>query len=85
MTPLDVLSLPAGLHRAGVFLASASGKNKDVLAAFEAAIAEEAPAIAAVTLRADNPLSIAAADFSRARVFAAEAPATMERAGLCRR
>lgn len=74
MTPLDVLSLPAGLHRAGVFLASASGKNKDVLAAFEAAIAEEAPAIAAITLRADNPLSVAAADFSRARVFAAEAP-----------
>ena len=75
MTPLDVLSLPAGLHRAGVFLASASGKNKDVLAAFDAAIAEEAPAIAAVTLRADNPLSVAAADYSRARVFAAEAPA----------
>ncbi len=74
MTPLDVLSLPAGLHRAGVFLASASGKNKDVLAAFEAAIAEEAPAIAAVTLRADNPLSVRAAEFSRARVFAAEAP-----------
>lgn len=74
MTPLDALSLPAGLHRAGVFLASASGKNKDVLAAFEAAIAEEAPAIAAVTLRADNQLSVAAANVSRARVFAAEAP-----------
>jgi len=74
MTPLDVLSLPAGLHRAAVFLASASGKNKDVLAAFDAAIAEEAPAIAAVTLRADNPLSVAAANYSRARVFAAEAP-----------
>lgn len=74
MTPLDVLSLPAGLHRAGVLLASASGKNKDVLAAFEAAIAEEAPAIAAVTLRAVNPLSVAAADFSRTRVFAADAP-----------
>ncbi len=75
MTPLDVLSLPAGLHRAGVFLASASGKNKDVLAAFEAAIVEEAPAIAAITLRVENPLSIAAADCARARVFAAEAPA----------
>lgn len=75
MTPLDVLSLPAGLHRAGVFLASASGRNKDVLAAFAAAIAEEAPAIAAITLRADNPLSEAASKFSRARVFAAEAPA----------
>lgn len=74
MTPLDVLSLPAGLHRAGVFLASASGKNKDVLAAFDVAIAEEAPAIAAVTLRADNALSVAAADYARARVFAAEAP-----------
>ncbi|PZR09624.1 MAG: hypothetical protein DI536_22065 [Archangium gephyra] len=75
MTPLDVLSLPAGLHRAGVFLASASGKNKDVLAAFDAAIAEEAPAIAAITLRGENPLGLAAAAFSRARVFTAEAPA----------
>lgn len=74
MTPLDVLSLPAGLHVAGVFLASASGSNKDVLAAFEAAVFEEAPAIAAVTLRAENPLNLAAAKFSRARVFAAEAP-----------
>ncbi len=72
MTPLDVLSLPAGLHRAGVFLASASGKNKDVLAALEVCIAEEAPAVAAVTLRADNPLSDARR--SRARVFAAEVP-----------
>lgn len=73
-TPLDVLSVPAGLHRAGVFLASASGKNKDVLAALEACIAEEAPAVAAVTLRAENPLSVAAASYARARVFAADAP-----------
>lgn len=74
MTPLDSLLVPAGLHRAGVFLASASGKNKDVLAALQSAIAEEAPAIAAVTLRAINPLSLAATDYSRVRVFAAEAP-----------
>ena len=73
-TPLDVLSVPAGLHRAGVFLASASGKNKDVLAALEACIAEEAPAVAAVTLREQSPLSRAAAAYGRARVFAADAP-----------
>lgn len=73
-TPLDVLSVPAGLHRAGVFLASASGKNKDVLAALEACIADEAPAVAAVTLRAQNPLSEAAASYGRARVFADDAP-----------
>lgn len=74
MTPLDVLSLPAGLHRAGVFLASASGTNKDVLAALRATIDDEAPAIGVVTLRAENPLSIAAAGCARASVFAAEAP-----------
>ncbi|MCY1037020.1 HAD hydrolase family protein [Corallococcus sp. BB11-1] len=74
-TPLDVLSIPAGLHRAGVFLASASGKNKDVLAAFDACIADEAPAVAAITLRAENPLKDAASSFARARVFAADAPA----------
>lgn len=73
-TPLDVLSLPAGLHRAAVFLASASGKNKDVLAALGACIAEEAPAVGAVTLRAESPLSKAAASYPRARVFAADAP-----------
>jgi hypothetical protein len=73
-TPLDVLSVPAGLHRAGVFLASASGKNKDVLAALEACIAEEAPAVAVLTLRAESPLSEAAALYARARVFAASAP-----------
>lgn len=73
-TPLDVLSVPAGLHRAGVFLASASGKNKDALAALEACIAEEAPAVGVITLRAQNPLSQSAALYSRARVFAADAP-----------
>jgi len=74
-TPLDVLSVPAGLHRAAVFLASASGKNKDVLAALRASITDEAPAVAVVTLRAENPLSEAAASYPRARVFAADAPA----------
>lgn len=74
-TPLDVLSVPAGLHRAAVFLASASGKNKDVFAAFEACVAEEAPAVAAVILRTESPLSKAAASYARARVFAADAPA----------
>ncbi len=73
-TPLDVLSVPAGLHRAGVFLASASGKNKDVLAALDACIADEAPAVAAITLRSENPLKDAASSFARARVFAADAP-----------
>ncbi len=74
MTPLDVLSLPAGLHRAGVYFASASGKNKDILAAFDAAVNEESPAIAVITLLADNQLSAVAANYSRARVFAAAAP-----------
>ncbi|HEY0251215.1 MAG TPA: hypothetical protein VGC41_06790, partial [Kofleriaceae bacterium] len=74
-TPLDVLSVPAGLHRAGVLLASASGKNKDVLAAFDACVADEAPAVAVITLRAGNPLKDAAESFARARVFAADAPA----------
>lgn len=74
-TPLDVLSVPAGLHRAAVFLASASGKNKDVLAALQASVTDEAPAVAVVTLLAENPLSQAAASYPRARVFAADAPA----------
>lgn len=73
-TPLDVISIPAGLHRAGVFLASASGKNKDALAALGACIADEAPAVAVITLRSANPLKDAASSFARARVFAADAP-----------
>ncbi|MDP3275610.1 MAG: hypothetical protein Q8Q09_10475 [Deltaproteobacteria bacterium] len=74
-TPLDVLMLPAGLHRAAVFLASASGKNKDALAAFKVAITEETPAIAVVTMSATNPLNEAATLYGRARMFAADAPA----------
>lgn len=57
-----------------MFLASASGKNKDVLAALEACIAEESPAIGAVTLRSESPLSDTAGRYARARVLAAEAP-----------
>ncbi|MCW5943054.1 MAG: HAD hydrolase family protein [Fimbriimonadaceae bacterium] len=74
-TPLDILLVPAGLHRAGVFLASASGKNKDILAALDACIAEETPAIAVVVLREKSPLGEAATLFARARVFASDAPA----------
>lgn len=73
-TPLDVLSIPAGLHRAGVLLASASGKNRDILAALDACVANESPAVAAITLRSANPLKDLAASFARARVFAADAP-----------
>lgn len=73
-TPLDVLSMSAGLHSAAVLLASASGKNKDVLAALQASITDEAPAVAVVTLRAESPLREAAAPYPRARVFAADAP-----------
>jgi hypothetical protein len=73
-TPLDVLSVPAGLHHAGVFLASASGKNKDVLAALEACVAEEAPTVGVLTLSAESALSEAASRYARARVFAANAP-----------
>ncbi|HEX8706199.1 MAG TPA: hypothetical protein VF815_45615 [Myxococcaceae bacterium] len=73
-TPLDILSVTAGLHRAGTFLASASGKNKDVLAAFDACVTEESPAVAAVTLRADNPLTERARLYGRARVFASDLP-----------
>lgn len=73
-TPLDVLSVPAGLHRAGVLLASASGRNKDMLAALEACVAEEAPAVAVITLRAESPLRDAAALYTRSRVFAANVP-----------
>ena len=74
MTPLDALSISAGLHRAGVFLASASGKNKDVLRAFDACIADEAPAVAAITLSADNPLKEAASRYAKARIFADDLP-----------
>lgn len=73
-TPLDVLSMPAGLHHAGVFLASASGRNKDVLAALKACIAEETPAVSIITLSAENPLSDATALYARSRVFAADLP-----------
>src|SRR5687767_11029107 len=40
-TPLDVLLTQPGIHRGAVLLASASGRNADVLAALEACITAE--------------------------------------------
>ncbi|WP_216922899.1 HAD hydrolase family protein [Synechococcus sp. CCAP 1479/9] len=74
MTPLDASAIPAGLHRAGVFLASASGKNKDILASLNTCITEEAPAVAVVTLSGTNPLTEMAGSYPRARVLALTSP-----------
>lgn len=73
-TPLDILVTPPGLHRSALLLASASGRNKDALGALSACIADEAPVVGTITLRARAPLTKAARLYSRAHVFEAELP-----------
>ncbi|MFO0645871.1 MAG: hypothetical protein U0326_06510 [Polyangiales bacterium] len=74
-TPLDVLLSEPGLGQSAVMLASASGRNGDVLAAFEACRAAEVPAVATVTTRPESPLAESARAYARSYVLDAQAPA----------
>ena len=74
-TPLDVLVSEPGLSQSAVLLVSASGRNGDVLAAFDACRAAEVPAVATVTTRPESPLAERARSYTRSYVLDAEAPA----------
>jgi hypothetical protein len=73
-TPLEVLLSEPGLGQSAVLLASASGRNSDVLAAFEACRLAEVPAVATVTTRSESPLAEAARAYARSHVLDVEAP-----------
>jgi hypothetical protein len=63
VTPLAVASVTERIA-AGVFCLSASGRNRDIRAAFSAAAALETRPLAAICLTAGSPLKALQADFS---------------------
>jgi hypothetical protein len=73
-TPLDVLLSEPNLSEAAVLLLSASGKNRDVLAALERCIQHEARAVATLCMHRGSPLATTARRFERAYVFEEDAP-----------
>lgn len=74
-TPLEVLLNEPGLSQSAVLLASASGRNGDVLAAFEACRTAEVPAIATITTRPESPLAERARSYARSYVLDVDVPA----------
>ncbi|MCF8146169.1 MAG: HAD hydrolase family protein [Deltaproteobacteria bacterium] len=68
-TPLELLLDEAALHARSVLFLSASGKNKDVLAAARAAVAAEVPSIGAICTQKGSPLASAVCAFSRGYVL----------------
>jgi fructoselysine-6-P-deglycase FrlB-like protein len=57
MTPLEAVSTPQSLRQAGVFLATAGGRNPDVIGAFERLLAREPKVFMVLCARKDSPLS----------------------------
>jgi len=57
MTPLELLSAVKASHLRNVLLLSASGSNKDILAAARLAVASEVRHISCLTTNPENPLS----------------------------
>ncbi len=73
-TPLDILLSEPNLREAAVLLLSASGKNRDVLAALDRCVQREARAVATLCTQRGSPLATAARRFERAYVFEEDAP-----------
>lgn len=74
-TPLELLLSEPNLHQASVLLLSASGKNKDVLAAMNRSIDSDARAVAALTMQPENPLATATRAFERGYSCELDSPA----------
>jgi hypothetical protein len=73
-TPLDLLLSEPNLHDAAVLILSASGKNRDVLAALDRSVCCESHAIATVCTQRGSPLASKARRFARSYVFEDDAP-----------
>src|SRR5262249_33743560 len=68
-TPLDYMSLP--LRDTAVMCFSASGRNKDICAAFEAAARREVRPLLGLVMRDESPLHEAAARYRYSRIISA--------------
>jgi len=73
-TPLDILLSEPYLQDTAALLLSASGKNRDVLAALEHCVQHEARAIATLCTQRGSPLATGARRFERGYAFEEEAP-----------
>jgi len=73
-TPLDLLLSEPNLHDAAVLILSASGKNRDVLAALERSVCCETRAIGTICTQRGSPLAREARRFARSYVFEDDAP-----------
>jgi len=73
-TPLELLLDEPMLSESAVLLLSASGRNRDVLAACRAAIQAEMPALGVLCTRAESPLAREARAYERAHIFDADSP-----------
>lgn len=72
LTPLEYLDLP--LHDPAVMCFSASGRNKDIAAAFEEAANREARPLLAMVMRERSPLHELGRRFRYSRLISAESP-----------
>lgn len=63
MTPLEAVSTPQSLRQAGVLLATAGGKNPDVIGAFERLASREPKRFLVLCARKDSPLARRAAKY----------------------
>lgn len=68
-TPLEYLNLGGSLAHANVFLVSASGKNKDIVAAARRAVNNEAELIGVMTARVGSPLAKEVLEYSTGAVM----------------
>ena len=73
-TPLEIILDESAMHIQKVLFLSASGKNKDVLAAAMAAISDEVPGLGVICTRRGSPLASAVRAYSHGYVIDAPIP-----------
>lgn len=74
LTPFELYTNQAILPDTQVLLISASGKNKDIIFAFNTALSQEPHSIGCLTMNTNNPLSQLAADYAICESFAFAIP-----------
>jgi hypothetical protein len=74
-TPLEILTNEPGLAGAAALLTSASGRNRDVLAALQTCLRNEVPVLGTLTTRMPSRLADSARPYCRSYVQEGELPA----------
>lgn len=74
-TPLELLLDEPGIANSAVMILSASGRNRDVLAAAQAAIGAEVRVLGSLSTRSKSPLADMVRGYGRGYAFAGQSPA----------